>query len=161
MKRLLLFTALLLTPLSPLFAAELNNQDALQGLTETKAVFDINQGNPDILALRLQLVEKTYTQLKAAETAPKFVLTFRGKASNFLTKGETHIDVEDREKKQQIEKLLKHLSQIGIPLEQCAIAAQLAKIDPGDFLPNVKVVANGYVSLIGYQNRGYALVSME
>ena len=161
MKHLLLFSLLLFIPLNPVFAAEFNNRDALRGLTETKAVFDINQGNPDILALRLQLVEKTYQQLKAAGTSPKFVLAFRGKASNFLTTGETYIDVEDREKKQQIDKLLEHLSQLGLSLEQCAIAAGLAKIDTADFLPYVKVVANGYVSLIGYQNQGYALVSME
>jgi intracellular sulfur oxidation DsrE/DsrF family protein len=161
MKSLFLFTLFLLVTLNPVFAAEFNNLDALQGLTETRAVFDINQGDPDILALRLQLVEKTYHQLEAAGTSPKFVLAFRGKASNFLTKGETYIDQEDREKKQKIEILLKHLNQLGLPLEQCSIAASLAKIDPDDFLSYIKVVANGYTSLIGYQNQGYALIPME
>ena len=161
MKRLLLLITLLFVPLNLAFAAEFNNQDALHGLTETKAAFDINQGDPDILALRLQLVEETYQQLKIAGTAPKFVLVFRGKASNFLTTGETYIDPKDREKKQKIETLLQHLNQRGMPLEQCSIAAHLAKIDTDDFLPFIKVVANGYTSLIGYQNQGYALVPME
>ncbi|MEE4253042.1 MAG: DsrE family protein [Desulfuromusa sp.] len=161
MKNLLLIIALLFVPPNLAMASEFNNQDALQGLTATKAVFDINQGNPDILALRLQLVEETYQQLKAAGTAPKFVLAFRGKASNYLTTGETYIDQEDRAKKQQIETLLQHLNQQGIPLEQCSIAARLSKIDTDDFLPYIKVVANGYTSLIGYQNRGYALIPME
>ena len=160
MKSLLLFTSLLL-PFNLVFAAGFNNQDALQGLTETRAVFDINQGNPDILALRLQLVEETYQQLKTAGTASKFVLAFRGKASIFLTVGDAYIDQEDREKKQKIETLLKHLSQLGLPLEQCSIAARLSKIDTNDFLPYIKVVANGYTSLIGYQNQGYALIPME
>lgn len=160
MKSLLLFVSLLL-PLNLVFAAEFNNQNALQGLTETKVVFDINQGNPDLLALRLHLVEKTYQQLKAAGTAPKFILAFRGKASNFLTIDDTYIDQEDREIKQKIETLLKHLSQQGFTLEQCSIAARLAKIDTSNFLPYIKVVANGYISLIGYQNQGYALVPME
>lgn len=161
MKSLLLFICLLLVPPNLAFAAEFNNQGALQGLTETKAVFDINQGNPDILALRLQLVEETYQQLKSAGTAPKFVLAFRGGASFFLTTGERYIDQEDREKKQKIETLLKDLNQLGIPLEQCAIAARLSKIDTGNFLPYIKVVANGYTSMIGYQNQGYALIPME
>ncbi len=160
MKSLLLFASLLL-PLNLIFAAGFNNQNALHGLTETKVVFDINQGDPDILALRLQLIETTYQQLKTAGTAPKFILAFRGKASNFLTTGDTYIDQEDSEKKQKIETLLKHLGQLGFPLEQCSIAARLSKIDTSDFLPYIKVVANGYISLIGYQNQGYALVPME
>ncbi|SEA56732.1 hypothetical protein SAMN05660420_02492 [Desulfuromusa kysingii] len=161
MKSLLLCICLLLAPLNIAVAAELNNHDALQGLTATKAVFDINQGNPNILLLRLQLVEKTYQQLKSTGTVPKFVLTFRGGASNFMTTGETYIDREDYEQKQQIETQLKHLSEMGLNLEQCAIAAALAKIDTDDFLPYIKVVANGYTSLIGYQNQGYAFVPME
>lgn len=161
MKRLLLLITLLSVSLNLAFAAEFNNQDALHGLTGTKAVFDLNQGNPDILALRLQLVEETYQQLKTAGTAPKFVLVFRGKASSYLTTGETYVDQKDLEKKQKIKTLLQHLSQQGIPLKQCAIAARLAKIDTDDFLPFIKVVANGYTSLIGYQNQGYALVPME
>ncbi|WP_321365456.1 DsrE family protein [uncultured Desulfuromusa sp.] len=161
MKHLLLFTCLLFVPFNLVSAAEFNNDDALQGLTATRAVFDINQGNPDILALRLQLIKKTYQQLSSAGKNPQFVLTFRGKASPFLTAGKTYIDQKDREKKLQIEKLLRYLNRLGFPLEQCAIAADLAKINTNDFLPYITVVANGYTSLIGYQNQGYALISME
>lgn len=161
MKRLLLFTCLLFVPINLVSAAEFNNDDALQGLTATRAVFDINQGNPNILVLRLQLIKKTYQQLHSAGKNPEFVLTFRGKASHFLTTGETYIDQEDREKKLQIEELLRSLSLFGFPLEQCSIAAALAKINTDDFLPYINVVANGYTSLIGYQNQGYALISME
>jgi hypothetical protein len=143
------------------FATEFNNRDALQGVAETKAVFDINQGNPEILLLRLQLVEKTFEQLKAAGKSPKFVLTFRGKASNFLTIGDKYILEEDQSIKQEIKVLLEKLSQLGLPLEQCAIAAGLAKINTDDFLPQIKIIANGYTSLIAYQNRGYAFIPME
>jgi intracellular sulfur oxidation DsrE/DsrF family protein len=30
-----------------------------------------------------------------------------------------------------------------------------------DFLPQVEVVENGYVSLIGYQQQGYALLPLD
>ena len=43
-------------------------------------------------------------------------------------------------------------------MELCSIAADAKKIDKGDFLPGIEVVANGYISVIGYQSKGYNLV---
>lgn len=160
MKSLLLLTCLLL-PISTVFAAQLNNNDALENLTEVKAVFDINQGNPHILKLRLQLIEESYQQLKAAGVTPKFVLTFRGKASFFLTSGLQYVDIIDLSVKNDIKVLLEQFSNQNIPLKQCAIAAKLSEINTDDFLPQIEVVTNGYISLMGYQNKGYAFIPME
>lgn len=161
MKKLLLFTLVFLTSYSVLPAADYDNRDALQPLTETRAVFDINQGDPRILALRLKLVKATYDQLIAADVSPHFVLTFRGGASQFLTVGDSYVEPEELPDKLRIRELLETLSSLGLPLEQCAIAAELNRIAPEDFIPQVKVVANGYTSLIAYQNRGYAYIPME
>ena len=161
MRYLLLVLIFAGIPLPGLNAAPLDNRDALQGLAVTRAVFDINQGDPKILALRLRLIDETYRQLVDANADPHFVLTFRGQASFFLTRGGRHIAPEDLPLKQEIEELLKRLKAYGMPLEQCAIAARLLEIDTNDFLPEIKVVANGYASLIGYQNRGYAFIPME
>lgn len=160
MKKLFLALAVVLF-CTPQTWAALENNDALAGLTQTKAVFDINQGNPDRLKLRLQLIEMSYQQLKKAGVTPDFVLTFRGKASFFLTSGLKYITIEDREVQQEIQALLRQFKSRGIPLEQCAIAANLAGIDFEDFIPEIKLVANGYISLMGYQNRGYAFIPME
>jgi intracellular sulfur oxidation DsrE/DsrF family protein len=54
-----------------------------------------------------------------------------------------------------------HFNALGFRIEQCALAAAMLDIDPGDFLPAVKVVENGYISLIGYQQQGFALVPMD
>ena len=161
MKKLLLFTLVFLTSYSVLPAAEYDNRDALQALTETRAVFDINQGDPRTLALRLKLVKTTYDQLIAAGVTPHFVLTFRGGASQFLTVGDKYVEPEELPDKLRIREQLENLSSRGLPLEQCAIAAELNKIAPEDFIPQVRVVANGYTSLIAYQNRGYAFIPME
>ena len=48
-----------------------------------------------------------------------------------------------------------------IDLEQCRIAAGFEDIAIADFLPQVKLVANGYVSMIGYQSQGYSFVPMD
>jgi len=49
----------------------------------------------------------------------------------------------------------------GFALEQCRIAADLQEIEVADFLPRVEVVANGDISMIGYQSQGYAFVPMD
>lgn len=48
-----------------------------------------------------------------------------------------------------------------IDVEQCYIAAGFQEIDVADFLPEVDLVTNGYVSLIGYHSQGYGLVPMD
>ena len=152
---------LLLIALTPAYSADLKNTDALNGLTEAKVVFDINLGHPAPLLLRLSFIEKTYNQLKSFGTTPVFVLAFRGGASRFVTKGDSYLPAEDLADKRKVEAWIDTFSNRGIALEQCALAAELQKIDTGDFLPQVTVVANGYISMIGYQNKGYAFVPMD
>ncbi|MDX2495033.1 MAG: DsrE family protein [Desulfuromusa sp.] len=161
MRNFFILVLLLIIPDYSLAVGQLDNKNALQGVTEAKAVFDINQGDPAILKTRLQLIERTYNQLKTANTSPKFVLTFRGQASYFLTTGKKYVAEKDHEIKLEIKTLVERLKLLGLPLEQCAIAAGMAKISTDDFLPQIKVVANGYTSLIGYQNKGYAFIPME
>ncbi len=138
-----------------------NNDKALKGLTETKAYIDLTVGEPKLLLLRLQLIEKTFSQIAEAGVSPTFVIGIRGKASNFFTKGTNYVIDSDLGDKERIAALVEKLSKLGIGLEQCRIAAGLQDIDVNDFLPQVELVANGYVSLIGYQSKGYGLVPMD
>ncbi len=137
------------------------NENALRGVTEAKAYFDVTVGEPKLLLLRLQLIEKTYQQLVAAGVTPTFVLGIRGKASHFFTKGDHYVLESDLPVKEQIAALMKKFKTLKITIEQCRIAAGLEDIDVADFLPEVEVVANGYVSMIGYQSQGYGLVPMD
>ncbi len=161
MKSLFKIGLILLLLYGSVSAAEFRNDAALAGLNATKAVFDINQGDPEVLLLRLNLIDQTYRQLNAFGTPPQFVLAFRGKASRYVTAGEEYVKPFDLPYKKQIEEWISQFKQRGMVLEQCALAANMLNIDTGKFLPQIKVVANGYISLIGYQNQGYALVPMD
>ena len=138
-----------------------NNDKALKGVTAAKAYFDVTVGKPKLLLLRLQLIEKTYHQLVEARVSPTFVIGIRGKASHFFTKGNGYVLDIDLPEKEQIAVLVKKLNSLKIGIEQCRIAAGLEDIDVADFLPEVQLVANGYVSMIGYQSQGYGFVSMD
>lgn len=138
-----------------------NNGKALKGLTESKAYFDVTIGEPKLLLIRLQLIEKTYNQLVAAGVTPTFVIGIRGKASNFFTKGGDYVLDIDLPEKDQIAALAKKLKILKIGIEQCRIAAGFQDIDVADFLPQVELVANGYVSMIGYHSQGYGFIPMD
>ncbi|MCP4340725.1 MAG: hypothetical protein GY799_18020 [Desulfobulbaceae bacterium] len=138
-----------------------SNDKALKGLTASRAYFDVTIGEPKQLLIRLQLVEKTYNQLVAAGVTPAFVIGIRGKASSFFTKGTDYVLDIDLPEKRQIEAIIKKLKTKKIGVEQCYIAAGFQEIDVADFLPEVELVANGYVSMIGYHSQGYGLVPMD
>jgi len=138
-----------------------NNYKALQGVTKGKAYFDVTIGDPKALLIRLELIEKTYHQLVAAGVSPDIVVGVRGKASGFFTKGNGYVLDSDLPKKEHIAAMVKKLSSLEIGIEQCHIAAGFEDIEVADFLPEMEIVANGYVSMIGYNAQGYAFIPMD
>ncbi len=47
----------------------------------------------------------------------------------------------------------------GIQMEICLFAVNLTGVDPDTLLPEIKQVDNGWISLIGFQEKGYSLVA--
>lgn len=138
-----------------------NNDKALAGVRETHVYFDVNVGEPAKLLTRLHLIDVTYNQLVAAGIAPHFVIGIRGKASNFFTKDDEYVLNEDLDAKKKIAGMVDRFRKQKFQIEQCNIAAEMQNIASTDFLPEIEVVANGYISMIGYQTRGYAFVPMD
>jgi intracellular sulfur oxidation DsrE/DsrF family protein len=144
-----------------LFAGEYANKRALANIDSVRVYYDVNMGIPAKLQMRLTLIDKTYDQLVAAGVKPEFVVGFRGKASYFVTKGNDYVLEEDLAIKKRVHQWIKAFKEKGIVTEQCQIAAELHDIDPEDFLPEIEVVQNGYISMIGYQAKGYSQVPMD
>lgn len=161
MKIIKLLTLLFLLVPSLLYAESLTNDRALAGLNAANVIFDVNQGNPQILLVRLNLIEETVQGLVAGGVKGDVVVSFRGKASYYLTRGDEYIAEDEATIKAKIQQQVKQLLQLGYRLEQCAVATRLLKIDNADIIPEVTLVSNGYVSMVGYQAKGYAMVPME
>lgn len=158
---LFILTASFLFLLPSAFADELGNSRALQNLSSAKAYFDVTMGVPLKLETRLRLIHTTYQDIGRTGMKPDFIIGFRSKASNFVTKGDDYVFEEDIAVKKKIRDWVKRFKKMGIVMEQCAIAAEFQDIDPKDFLPEIEVVRNGYVSMIGYQAKGYSMVPMD
>lgn len=144
------------------FSAETyNNGKALTGVKGAHVYFDVNVGEPEKLLTRLQLIESTYSQLVASGLSPRIVVGVRGKASNFFTRDSGYVLDVDVPVKKKIAARIEQFKAQGFQLEQCAIAAGMQNIPVADFLSQLEVVTNGYVSMIGYQSQGYAFVPMD
>ena len=138
-----------------------NNNNALKNITQSNIYFDVSLNDDQKLLLRLNLLQRTIQQMKDAGVDVSVVIGFRGGASRFITKDDHYVLKEETANKQKIQEQVSKLGNEGILIEQCSIAAELFDIAYDDFLPEVDVVGNGYVSLIGYQNQGYAVVPMD
>jgi len=159
MKHVLIVLLVLLPTL--LCAGNLDDKQALGELTSLKMVCDVNVGEAKLLLRRLELIDETYSQLIDAGVTPTVVVAFRGGASLYVTRGVKYVDTEDAGTKKEIQGWIDQFSQHGFRIEQCAIAAKAQKVDPADFLPAVNMVQNGYISIVAYQARGYALLPMD
>lgn len=126
---------------------------ALAGVTQGKAVFDINLAEEAKLPLYLQVIEKTHEGLLAQGVTPDFVIAFRGPAVQFI---------EDRgadtPEHKHIAALIARLASKGVRLEACSIATGLFNVNEEALLPGIELVGNTFISLIGYQAQGYGTV---
>ena len=150
--------AMLILAAIPLTAAAFDDADALQGMTTGKAVFDVTMGNPEKLALYLSLIDETYQGLVRQGVKPDVIVAFHGDAIALVSKSRAKVPKSKLSKYDDIAMLIKDLKELGVKLEGCAIAARLLKVNPDSIYPEVKVVGNTFISLIGYQNRGYAYI---
>lgn len=134
---------------------------ALTHLRQAKVYFDVNVGHPAKLLTRLDIINQTREGLLEMGVTPEFVIGFRSKASNFVTKGDDYVFEEELEDKREVHGWLERFARMGVTMEQCRIAAGFQGIDPEDFRPEIKLVSNGYISMIGYQLKGYAQIPMD
>ena len=153
--------ALLMVLPSMAVAGNVDDSAALADLKQVKIICDVNVGEPKLLLRRLELIDETYSQLLDAGIRPTVVVAFRGGATHYVTRGDKYVADENAATKREIQGWIEQFQLHGFRLEQCAIAAKSGEVDPADILPAILVVQNGYISLVAYQTRGYALLPMD
>lgn len=134
--------------------------EALKGVKNVKAVFDFRIGNPKSAALHLKLIHQTYKDkdIMAVTKKPAFAVVFIGPSVKLISKNRDGFSPEDQKILDEIASTITEMSKDGIRLEICLVAAKVFGVDPASVLPEIKHGANGWVSLIGYQAKGYSLV---
>jgi intracellular sulfur oxidation DsrE/DsrF family protein len=138
-----------------------DDRAALRGIKEAKIAFDIHEGNPKVLLARLNVIDETRQSLIQQGVRPSFILAFRGPASRLVQTDQDKIQPEHRELAAQVAAKIKEMSKLpGVAgFEQCALASRLQETSIERVLPEVRVVGNGFISLMAYQRRGYAYIA--
>lgn len=127
---------------------------ALRGVMTGKVVWDINTGNASKLALYLGVIQETHADLKRQGIQPDMVLAFRGESLKILSVEQ----VADKGVSQAWDLMDALMQHPGVRMEACAIAARIFGVDLASIRHGVRPVGNTFVSLIGYQARGYAII---
>jgi intracellular sulfur oxidation DsrE/DsrF family protein len=153
--------ALFAVAITPASAEAPNDQAALSGLSEVKVAFDVTTGEGKALLKQLEVIDETRESLIKQGVKPHFVIAFRGPATKLVQKDQNQIKADDREYAAKIaEKVNALRSADGITsIEQCAVAVRLASTKPEDVIPSVKLVGNGWISLMAYQAKGYGYIA--
>lgn len=150
---LVIVTVCVLTGSSTLYAAQKpDDREALSGLKSARVIFDVRVVDLDKLEFNLRLFNETFEGMVAQGVTPEMVVAFRGPGVRLLAA--SVLDEEARE-------LFRTLKGKGIRFEACAAAMRIFKADPTALIPEVKLVANVFNSLIGYQIKGYAMIAIN
>jgi len=148
---------------APALGARVDAADAnpVAGLKDAKVAFDITAGDAGRLLNILNTIDETRESFIKQGITPHFVLAFRGPAT-LLTQTElSRLKPEEREAASNVAAKLKYLrGAAGIErLDQCSIAMRGQKVDKAQVNPDVTIVENGWITLVGYQARGYAYIA--
>ena len=132
---------------------------ALSGLKEVKVGFDLKEGDGRLLLNRLEIIDETRQSLIQQGVKPRFIIAFRGPATKLVQTDSALI--KDREMATKIAAKIKQMSaSSGIEgFEQCAVAAREQGTNVETVLPEIRVVGNGFISLMAYQAKGYAYIA--
>ncbi len=143
---------------APAWAADDN---PVAGLKEAKVAFDITAGEPNRMLLILNTIDETREGFMRQGITPRFVLAFRGPASLLTQTDLSRLKPEDREAAAKVAAKLKQLrGTAGIErMDQCSIAMRGQKVDRAQVSPDVTIVENGWITLVGYQAKGYAYIA--
>lgn len=160
MKKILIAVILTLFAAYAAYAEE-SHSDSLSGLSTVRAVIDLNQGKANLLDLRLVSIRKTFESLKSEGVRPVFIVVVRGDASAFMAESDKYISSMDTGLKKIMHKRINELKDMGVRFQQCGLSLAFMKIDQSEIISGAEIVKNGYISLAGYQNKGYALLSMD
>jgi intracellular sulfur oxidation DsrE/DsrF family protein len=139
-----------------------NDKAALSGLSEVKVIFDVTTGNPNILLNRLTLIEYTHNSIVQQGAAARMIIAFRQEATLLDQKDFSRVKPADRQGMQKVQAKIRTMSKVAdYRFEQCSYANREFKVNNEDTIPEVKVVGDTFISLIAYQNKGYAYIPIK
>ena len=133
---------------------------ALQGVHGYDAVFEVTQGNPKVANVVFWAVKNAYEapEVKAVSKVPNIAVVFHGPAVQLISSDKAFFNGAEWAEVEKFQETLREIKKDGVKVEVCLYAAKVMGVDKSTIIPEVDHVDNGFVSVIGYQMQGYAVV---
>lgn len=154
-------TLLLVLAINTVHAAEnvIDDSASLGNIKVGKGVFLVDIGDAKKLNFYLEVIQGTYKGMKAQGVEPDFILVYIGPSVRYLSSTPaSETEQEAGGILLEIESNVEALAELGVKQEVCAVATRVFGIDNKTVLPDLALVGDGFISLIGYQAQGYHLV---
>lgn len=135
---------------------------ALEGVKSLDSVFDFTQGSPQKATILLQAIRGVHSDPSVRELseAPRTVIVFHGAATSLITTASDGFEADYLMALNGFRDLVRQARRDGIKLEVCMYAVKVLEIDPATLMPEIDQVGNGFISVLGYQAQGYAVVTV-
>lgn len=163
LRRLGAILALLLFPaLAALPALAADYDSALKGVKGIKAVYDVSVGAPKAAKVIFWAVRNSYQDktVQALPEKPQVAVVFHGPAVKLVSAMGPGLDEGGAGELAEFQEMLRQMKKEGVKLEVCLYAVRMMGVDPATILPEIDPVGNGFISVIGYQAQGYAVVRL-
>ena len=136
---------------------------ALDGVTGVKTVFDVSSGSAETINVVFWAVKNVYEDqsVRSLANPPKVAVVFHGPAVKLISTDRK--DFNDTEKKalDKFAETIRQMKKDGVTFEVCMYAAKVLGVDAATILPEIDQVGNGFISIVGYQAKGYSLVPIN
>jgi len=143
---------------APVFAS--GYASAFRGITAYNAVFQFTSGDPGVANRVFWAVKNSYadTAVRDLGIRPNIVVVFHGPVVNLISTNLTIFPDDVRSEVELFQTTIRQMKQDGVNFEVCLYAVTMAGVDETTILAEIDPVDNGFVSVIGYQMQGYAVV---
>jgi len=134
--------------------------NALHGVKEYRAIYEVSQGNPKVANLVFWAIRNSYQvpEVEKLDNPPAIAIVFHGPAVKLISSDRKFFNDAEWQEVQKFQQTLREMKKEGVKLEVCQYAAKVLGVDKETIIPAVDQVGNGFVSVIGYQMQGYAVV---
>ena len=152
--------SMVLVALTSVLALAGDYENALKGVKNFDVVFDFTHGDPKIanIILGAMVSIDDAAEVASLPNEPRVVVVFHDAAVNLISTQRGDQDDAAWAEIQKFQGTLKKMKEEGATLEVCQYALDVFGVDRDAVIPEIDQVPNGFVSVVGYQEQGYALV---
>lgn len=153
------FTFALLMSLSASNAfAQEREYAAMEGVNNVQTVFDFRVGDGKVALAHLDLIHSMLKDPSMTQggVPPEMVVVFIGPSVNLVSTDEGGATAEAKD---AIARKISEMDADGARFEICMTTAHALEVSADSILPEIVQVGNGWISLVGYQHKGYAMIA--